>query len=152
MGAMSNITSLFDKIRYGSEDYYEEDYLDDEEPIEDPKAIRKTSISDTDLKNKSSKVTPITRKRSNIGGMEVYGCRPSSMEDAKEITDTLIDNRTVVLNLEGLDNSVANRILDFTMGTAYALNAHIQKISNGIFIIAPETVDISGAFTEIMND
>ena len=72
------------------------------------------------------------------------------MEDAKEITDTLLDNKTVVLNLEGLDIDIARRILDFAMGSVYAINGTIQKISDTIFIIVPSTVDISGAFQDII--
>ena len=43
--------------------------------------------------------------------MEVCVIRPTSMEDTREIADTLVDNSTVVLNLEGLDMELAQRIL-----------------------------------------
>ena len=61
----------------------------------------------------SSKITPMRKKNSGNGTMEVCVIKPSSMEDTREIADTLIDRCTVVLNLEGIDVDVAQRIIGF---------------------------------------
>ena len=58
---------------------------------------------------------------------------------------------TVVLNLEGLDMDVAQRIIDFTFGAAYAVEGHHQQISRYIFVITPASVDISGDFQELIS-
>ena len=97
---------------------------------------------------KRSKITPIRKKGSC---MEVNVIRPSSMEDTREIADTLIDGCTVVLNLEGLDVDIAQRVIDFTCGACYSLEGSLQKISSYIFILTPSGVDISGDFQSILN-
>ena len=84
--------------------------------------------------------------------MEVCVIKPTSVEDAREITETLLANRTVVLNLEGLDVDIAQRIIDFTSGSCFAIAGNLQKISHYIFIITPASVDISGDFQDIFND
>ena len=61
--------------------------------------------------------------------------KPSSMEDTREIADTLIDRCTVVLNLEGIDVDVAQRIIDFSSGACYSIAGSLQKISSYIFIL-----------------
>lgn len=81
--------------------------------------------------------------------MEVCVIKPTSVEDAREITETLLANRTVVLNLEGLDVDIAQRIIDFTSGSCFAISGNLQKISHYIFIITPASVDISGDFQDI---
>ena len=81
--------------------------------------------------------------------MEVCVIKPTTVDDAREITDTLLANRTVVLNMEGLDVDIAQRIIDFTSGSCYAMSGNMQKISHYIFIITPATVDVSGDFQEI---
>lgn len=96
-----------------------------------------------------SKISPMRQKRS--GGMEVCVIRPKSMEDAREITETLLEECTVVLNMEGLDLEIAQRIIDFASGSCYAVHGNLQKISNYIFLITPESVDISGDFQEILS-
>lgn len=72
------------------------------------------------------------------------------MEDAREITETLLGGCTVVLNMEGLDLDIAQRIIDFSSGSCYAINGTLQKISGYIFIITPSTVDVSGDIQEIL--
>ena len=53
--------------------------------------------------------------------------------------------------MEGLDVDVAQRIIDFTSGSCYAISGNLQKISHYIFIITPASVDISGDFQEILS-
>ena len=70
--------------------------------------------------------------------------RPTNVNDAREVTDTLLDGCTVVLNLEGIDLEIAQRIIDFTSGSCYAVGGNVQKISHYIFVITPSNVDVSG--------
>ena len=98
----------------------------------------------------SNKVSPI-RTRKSAGDMAVCVVKPRNMEDAREITETLLANCTVVLNMEGLDLDLAQRIIDFTSGSCYAINGNLQKISNYIFIITPASVDVSGDFQDLLN-
>ena len=72
--------------------------------------------------------------------MEVCVIRPTSMEDTREIADTLVDNSTVILNLEGIDMELAQRIIDFTSGACYSLGGTLQKVSSYIFILGPYNV------------
>ncbi|MEE8826562.1 MAG: cell division protein SepF [Eubacteriales bacterium] len=113
----------------------------------DTKQVRR----ETDHAPKKSKVTPIRGRKNPSPAMEVNVIRPSSMEDTWEIADTLLDGCTVVINLEGLDVDVAQRVVDFTCGVCYSLSGNLQKISNYIFILTPEGVDISGDFQDFLN-
>ena len=123
--------------------------MEEEEPHAD--AARKPAHNN----NAAGKVTPIRqsgRRPLTPSGMEVCVIKPSTFEDAREITETLLNNRTVVMNLEGLDVDVAQRILDFTAGSCFAINGNLQKISHYIFIITPSSVDVSGDFQDMFGN
>ena len=107
--------------------------------------------SEEKVKKTAPKVTPVRKKALSSAGMEVCVIKPTSVEDAREITETLLANRTVVLNLEGLDVDIAQRIIDFTSGSCFAISGNLQKISRYIFIITPASVDISGDFQNILS-
>ena len=98
----------------------------------------------------SSKITPMRKKNSGNGTMEVCVIKPSSMEDTREIADTLVDNSTVILNLEGIDVELAQRIIDFTSGACYSLGGSLQKVSSYIFVLGPYNVDITGDLQKIL--
>lgn len=95
-----------------------------------------------------NKVVPM---RTGRGNMEVCVIKPSNVEEAREISDTLLSGRAVVLNLEGLHVDIAQRIIDFASGSCYSINGNLQKISSYIFIITPESVDISGDFQDFIS-
>jgi cell division inhibitor SepF len=73
---------------------------------------------------------------------------PENFEDAREITEHLRNKKPVVINLLELEKDFAQRILDFLSGTLCALDGNIQKVSQGIFIVAPNTVDVMGDFKD----
>ena len=141
------------------DDFYNEDYdYDEEEEVSRKPARAKKEVPayQEDYKEKPAKaptkVTPIrpSRKSSNLSGMEVCVIKPTSVEDAREITETLLNNRTVVLNVEGLDVEIAQRIIDFASGACYSLNGSLQKISSYIFVLGPSSVDITGDLQNIL--
>lgn len=98
----------------------------------------------------SSKVTPM-RKKAGALNMEVCVIKPASMEDTREIADTLLAGCTVVLNLEGIDVDIAQRIIDFCCGACYCMSGSLQKVSSYIFILTPSSVEISGDIQDILS-
>ncbi len=59
--------------------------------------------------------------------------------------DSLKGRRPVIINLENVETDTAKKIFDFLSGAIYALNGGVQKVSNNIFIFAPESVDIASS-------
>lgn len=144
------------KLNEDDDDFYDDDYYGEELVEEKPKkqpAIKEDAADEEEraVKKASPKVTPMRQSKKTGNGMEVCVIKPTSIEDAREITETLLANRTVVLNLEGLDVDIAQRIIDFTSGSCFAISGNLQKISHYIFIITPAIVDISGDFQEILS-
>jgi cell division inhibitor SepF len=156
MGVMDK---FLDALHLNNEDGdYDEDYYDEGDDVVETRP-RKSSSSKNDSydsndkqKKVPQKITPMKPARRTGGaGMEVCVIKPQNIEDAREITETLLANMAVVLNLEGLDVEIAQRIIDFASGSTYAISGNLQKISNYIFIITPASVDISGDFQEILS-
>lgn len=143
----------------------DDDFDDDDIEEEYVKPAKKTKESAKTVKqpktekqpskqpSTSSKITPMRGRKQSTGStnMEVCVIKPSSMEDTRDIADTLIDRCTVVLNLEGIDVDVAQRIIDFSSGSCYSIGGSLQKVSSYIFILTPANVEISGDFQEILS-
>ena len=162
-----DIMKLSDDDEYDEDDFFDDDEYDDEYEEKPKKSIFRrekthdeSDEDDYELPAKSqqrparsnNKVTPMRQPARRTGvSMEVCVIKPTSVEDAREITETLLNNRTVVLNVEGLDVEIAQRIIDFTSGSCFAISGNLQKISNYIFIITPASVDISGDFLSLVD-
>lgn len=148
-------------------DDYDEDFEEEEEEEEEPpkpkkKSSRKENKEPKEVKKEKkeepkkniSKITPINKnvKKQNSAGisMEVCVIRPNSIEEEVEVVDTLLEGRTVLINMEGMNVETAQRIIDFTFGATYAMNGNLQKVSNYIFLATPNGVDISGDIQNIV--
>lgn len=155
MSVMDKFLNIM-KLNDGEEDdaYYDEDDYLDEEDTKEEKILQMKPETVEEPKKTASRIVPVRQqpRKINTSGMEVCVIKPKSIEEAREITDTLLLNRAVVLNLEGIDVDVAQRIIDFTSGSCYAIHGNLQKISHYIFIITPETVEISGDVPDFLGD
>ena len=69
--------------------------------------------------------------------------QPTTFDQSEEICQYLKERKSCIVNLEYVNKDVARRIVDFISGGVYALNGHIQKVSNSIFLIAPANYDIA---------
>lgn len=148
------------------DDFYDDDeYLDEEEFEEKPqrrslfgkKNTKEDDFDDFDMGEdkkfqpaSANKVTPMRPAARRGGNMEVCVVKPTSVDDSREITETLLSGRTVILNLEGMDLEIAQRIIDFISGATFAISGNLQKISNYIFLVTPTNVDISGDLQDLL--
>ena len=173
---MPNIIKNFlNTMRFPDDDEDYEDYLDDETEKEErklKKTDRRTSRRDSEEepqknqlptsngkndykkerttkmeRNSVSKVVPI---RSSSRGLEVCIMKPTTFEDSQVICDMLLTGKATVINLEGFDDKLAQRTMDFISGSVYAINGKLHRISSCIFIVSPDTVDISGDYLDII--
>ncbi len=174
---MENIfKSILDSLKLTEDDEYDDDYEDEKEYRQaekvEKKAVRPAyqPAYETDMpsqvvsnvinearrekqikvdreKPSQGKVVPI---RTSPKGFEVCIMKPATFEDSQEICDMLLSGRAAVINLEGLDVDLAQRIMDFISGSVYSLNGKLHQISSFIFIISPESVDISGDYSDIL--
>ena len=77
----------------------------------------------------------------------------TSFEQSETICNLLKEKQSVIVSLEYVNKDIARRIIDFISGAAHALNRHIQKVSNAIFVLAPYNYEIANelAREEIKN-
>lgn len=67
----------------------------------------------------------------------------TSFEQSETICNMLKQKQSVIVSLEYVNKDVARRIVDFISGSVHALDGHIQKVSNAIFVVAPFNYEIS---------
>ncbi|MGQ9511611.1 cell division protein SepF [Thermodesulfitimonas sp.] len=108
----------------------------EEEPEEEQVA---TEAQDGLIRPKKRAVVSIHTQRQ----MRVVVAEPRSFDDTQEIVDHLRNRRPVVVNLERVETELARRVVDFVSGAAYALSGSVQKVGAGIFLFAPNNVDIT---------
>ena len=126
---------IFDELKRLArpyEDEEEETYEEEFTPVNSRDGGR-----DLERRNKVVNIHTTTQ-------LQVVLVKPERFENASEIADHLRDKRTVVLNLEQTDKTIARRLIDFLSGVAYANEGTIKKVALSTYIITPYNVEILG--------
>jgi len=160
---MSFIERILDAINLSDRDdedfdeFSDDDYENQlrEEKARNRKAKKEKEFEDIKLeepaaakrpqRSRPNNIVPLTR---NAKGLEVCVVKPSTTDDAKEIVDTLLKGRAVIINLEGIHVEVAQRIIDVSFGACYAIDGNLNKVTEYVFIVTPHDVELSGDLLE----
>jgi|SRR5918994_7045178 cell division inhibitor SepF len=68
---------------------------------------------------------------------------PRSFNDAQQIADRFKDGTPVILNLQGTDQELSKRLIDFASGLTYALDGGMQRVADKVFLLTPRNVEVS---------
>jgi len=74
--------------------------------------------------------------------MNVVVAEPTSFDEVEALAEELKRRRPVLITLERAQGDVARRIIDFMSGAAFALDGHLQKVGDWIFLFTPSNVTI----------
>lgn len=135
-----------DKLKkmIGLDNEYEDDDMDEDYEYEEP--VKEETISPMAFTGASASKFP--NKVVNIHAttqMKVMIFEPESYDEAATIVDSLKNRKAVIVNLENIEDSeISKTIFHFLNGAVYAIDGSIQKVSKGIFILAPSNIDIDG--------
>ena len=106
------------------------------------------SLRDDDEENFDDRgnVVPInTSNRIRAGGVEVAIFAPAVFSDVTDIADALRARHVAIVNLQGADRSLLQRVVDFTSGVAYTIDGKIQKLADAIYLVVPAGVAVNSA-------
>ncbi len=118
-----------------------DDIFGDDEPA--PRRGRIRSVDDTAEEPQPRR----GRRRSSAGNgggvASMHVVTPRSFNDAQQVADEFKRSKPVIINLQSTDRELSKRLIDFSSGMTYALGGGMQRISQGIFLLTPENVEVS---------
>lgn len=121
----------------------EENSVVEETPVYERRREREEDTSSAGFGLKKGKVVNIHTTTQ----LKVVILQPTSYNDSQDIADHLKSKKPVVVNLERLEKADARKMVDFLSGAVYALDGSMQKVANGILLLAPYNVGIMGDFS-----
>src|ERR1041385_7030637 len=79
----------------------------------------------------------------NPSSVRVHLVLPRSFNDAQQIADRFKQGIPAILNLQGSDQELAKRLIDFGSGLTYALDGGMQRVADKVFLLTPRNVEVS---------
>lgn len=123
---------------------YIEDGVDYEEEVYDEQEDAYSRPAFNMFKANKSKVVAMPQPQQ----IKMKISKPTNFDQVDEIIFQLKNKNAVVINLEYVSKDVARRIVDTVGGAVTALDGHMEKVSNSIFVVAPFNYDIVNEITK----
>jgi len=124
---------------FNAQDVVDEEF-DDTEPTAPP------PIPDHSQKRQRH----LTLRGSSEGGMEIR--HPRNLDDRMAIGMDLKHRRMVTLDLTHLPDTEARFFLEFIYGVVFALDATAEKVTDGIYLLAPPGVSVRNDVEELPDE
>jgi cell division inhibitor SepF len=104
----------------------------------------------TELAERTAQVTPITRASVVRSEPEpelrrISTVHPTTYNEARVIGEAFRDGTPVIMNLTGMSETEAKRMVDFSAGLVFGLHGTIERVTNRVFLLSPATVEVAGS-------
>lgn len=74
---------------------------------------------------------------------KLHTVEPRGFNDAEEVGEQYRSGVPVIMNLQGLENEVAKRLVDFASGLTFGLEGRIERVGDKVFLLTPANVEVS---------
>jgi cell division inhibitor SepF len=116
-------------------------WLNAEDVVEETQPVESTAPPTPEPHNKRQR-GPLVLRTTGEQGMVIR--HPRSLDDRMAIGMDLKQKRMVTLDLTRLPDSETRRyFLEFIYGVVFALDATAEKVTDGIYLLAPNGVDVN---------
>ncbi|UNX55984.1 cell division protein SepF [Georgenia sp. TF02-10] len=132
----------------------QEELYDDEADgaLEEPPAEEHGDRRDRPERHeRHAEVTPISRaaalrqEEAAVGEdlRRIVTVHPSTYNEARVIGEAFRDGTPVIMNLTGMSEADAKRMVDFAAGLVFGLHGVIERVTNRVFLLSPATVEVA---------
>ena len=106
------------------------------EPPDPPEAIIRTIPQ-----------TPRAQSASSI-----HRAEPKRFNEARELGERYKDGIPVIMNLQGTEDAIARRLVDFASGLVFGLDGKIELVANRVYLLTPSEVEVSAEERERLRE
>jgi cell division inhibitor SepF len=124
------------------DDEWDEDGYVTEEELERTYSARTAVVRPTRRRERRGEVEQLPRP-TPVPSVRVHLVVPHTFQDAQQIADRFKEGIPVILNLQGADQELSKRLIDFTSGLTYALDGGMQRVADKVFLLTPRNVEVS---------
>lgn len=74
---------------------------------------------------------------------QIVTLTPTAFNEARTIGENYREGIPVIMNVTGMADDDARRLVDFAAGLVFALHGTIERVTNKVFLLSPQNVQVS---------
>jgi cell division inhibitor SepF len=109
----------------------------------DPAAVRR--LGRAEVSRSMERPDAIVRTTSSVrpATVSIHRAEPKRFNEAREIGERYRQGVPVIMNLQGADDAVARRLVDFASGLVFGLDGKIEMVASRVYLLTPANVEVS---------
>jgi cell division inhibitor SepF len=76
-------------------------------------------------------------------GSQIHKAEPKRFNEARDVGERFKDGVPVIMNLQGTEDTIARRLVDFASGLVFGLDGKIEMVANRVYLLTPANVEVS---------
>jgi cell division inhibitor SepF len=123
----------------------EDDEFVDEMPEAEPAPVRRMAPRSVDVPAESEGIvrTISSPRPAPTATSAIYKAEPKRFNEAREVADRFKEGTAVIMNLQGTEDSISRRLVDFASGLVYGHDGKIELVANRVYLLSPDNVEVS---------
>ena len=73
----------------------------------------------------------------------IHKTEPKRFNEARDLGDKYRDGIPVIMNLQGTDDTIARRLVDFASWLVFGLDGKIELVANRVYLLTPANMEVS---------
>ncbi len=73
----------------------------------------------------------------------IHRAEPKRFNEARDIGERFRQGVPVIMNLQGADDSMARRLVDFASGLVFGLDGKIEMVATRVYLLTPANMEVS---------
>jgi cell division inhibitor SepF len=124
------------------------------EAAAEPGAVRRLPRSDSVGRMSSDPSEAIVRTipASRPMASTIHRAEPKRFNEARELGEKFKDGIPVIMNLQGTEDSIARRLVDFASGLVFGLSGKIELVASRVYLLTPQDIEVSAEERERLRE
>lgn len=116
-----------------------------------PEQERGAAAADRTSQPAETLVRTISRPRTASAG-SIHRAEPKRFNEARDLGEKFKEGVPVIMNLQGTEDSIARRLVDFASGLVFGLDGKIELVATRVYLLTPAAVEVSAEERERLRE
>jgi cell division inhibitor SepF len=82
----------------------------------------------------------------------IHRAEPKRFNEARDLGERFKEGVPVIMNLQGTEDSIARRLVDFASGLVFGLNGKIELVASRVYLLTPQDIEVSAEERERLRE
>ncbi len=126
------------------EDEEVQDYADEQMSVAQPRRFgHREPMSVAPVPEPAHSVIRTIPQPRPAAATTIHKSEPKRFNEARDLGDKFREGIPVIMNLQGTDDAIARRLVDFASGLVFGLGGKIETAANRVYLLTPADVEVS---------